>query len=167
MPIREMVDPHYGLIVLNHGDHGQVVVSGESIPTASIDLSADGDESRRSLVLDETRYELVVSKGFWRRAHRTEISGPTEHWVFAPATRRSHRLVRGHHDIESNEVGRFAAEKQQVVAQWREGPGSGSDSEPSPGECALGYLLAATYGTGTPLTLLAIFQGTVNVIVPG
>ncbi|PVY27615.1 hypothetical protein C7458_1101 [Williamsia muralis] len=31
----------------------------------------------------------------------------------------------------------------------------------------MGYLLAATYGTGKPLTLMAIFQGTVNVLVPG
>ncbi|ETD34365.1 hypothetical protein W823_04045 [Williamsia sp. D3] len=163
MPAQELVDSHHGLILLDRDDDGRVVVSGESIPTASINLSMDGDASRNNLALDEVRYELLVFKGSWRRAHRIEISGATGHWIFAPATRRSHRLIRGHRGVESKEVGKVVAEQQRVTAHW----GSGSDSKPTPGECAMGYLLAATYGTGKPLTLMAIFQGTVNVLVPG
>ena len=163
MPTQELVDSHYGLVLLDRDDDGHVVVSGESIPTASTSLSIDGEASHNNLALDEVRYELLVSKGSWRRAHRIEISGPPGRWNFAPATRRSHRLVRGHRSVESKEVGKFVAEQQRVTAHWE----SGTDSKPSPGECAMGYLLAATYGTGKPLTLMTIFQGTVNVLVPG
>lgn len=163
MPTQELVDSHYGLILLDRDDDGHVVVSGESIPTASINRSIDGDASRNNLALDEVQYELLVFKGPWRRAHRIEISGPAGRWIFAPATRRSHCLVRGYRSAESTEVGKLVAEQTRVTALW----GSGSDSKPSPGECAMGYLLAATYGTGKPLTLMAIFQGTVNVLVPG
>ncbi|MCK0516485.1 hypothetical protein [Williamsia sp. DF01-3] len=101
------MDSHYGLILLDRDDNGQVVVSGESIPTASTDLSIDGDAGRNNLTLDEVRYELSVSEGSWRRAHRIEISGPPGRWIFAPATRRSHRLIRGHRDVESTEVGKL------------------------------------------------------------
>ena len=163
MPTQELVDSHYGLILLDRDDDGHVVVSGESIPTASINRSIDGDASRNNLALDEVRYELLVFKGSWRRAHRNEISGPTGRWIFAPSTQRSHCLVRGHRSAEPTEVGKLVAEQTRVTALW----GSGSDSKPSPGECAMGYLLAATYGTGKPLTLMAVVQGTVNVLVPG
>ncbi|PVY30963.1 hypothetical protein [Williamsia muralis] len=76
MPTQELVDSHYGLILLHRDDDGHVVVSGESIPTASINYSIDGDANRNNVALDEVRYELLVSKGSWRRAHRIEISGP-------------------------------------------------------------------------------------------
>jgi hypothetical protein len=168
MPIRVQLDSHYGLIVLNRSDDGHVVVSGELIPTASIER-IDGEDGRHSrLILDEERYDLLVSGGgFWRRARRAEVAGPTERWVFVAATRRSHRLARGPRGTESNEVGRLSAAEQSVTAKWRHVPGGAADLQPSPKECAMGYLLAASYGTGSALTLMAIFQGTVDVLVPG
>ncbi|MFF1945959.1 hypothetical protein ACFVWF_27865 [Rhodococcus qingshengii] len=184
MPVYEMLDPLYGLILLEQDlDGSRVTVFGDSVPTASI--GRIGDEPVRSdvpigtrdgknlrLTLDGNEFDVQPSLGrFSRRSYRVEVTGHGHSWLFTPASPTAHRLVQGSRYTGHNEIGMFTRSEDDVTVEWSQEISVAGvvarkvDSVPM--DCALGYLLSAAFGTGAQLMLAAVFTGAAAALFPG
>ncbi|WP_433604888.1 hypothetical protein [Prescottella agglutinans] len=108
---------------------------------------------------------------FSRRSYRVDVTGHGHSWLFTPATATAHRLVQGSRYTGNNEIGMFTATENEVTVEWSQevrfaGAVAGKvDSTPL--DCALGYLLAAAFGTGAQLMLAAVVAGAAETLFPG
>jgi hypothetical protein len=185
MPNCEVDDSRYGSVLVDYSDEGRtIVVTGETIPPVSLARIGEPTERRADvpigtrdarhlhLVVDGIDYTLRPSGGrSSRRSYRVRVSGPDSSWLFTPATRRSHRLVRGRRYTRDNEIGLFTVDQGSIGVRWSHDT-RGTDAmahagDATPLECALGYVLAAGFGTGAHLMVSAIFNGTVDILLPG
>lgn len=179
-----MSDPEFGVIVIERTDHGRTVrVWGEAIPTASITRTGGaqmrgdvpiGTRNPRLLHLElgGRTYDLAPAAGrLTRRSYRATVSGHGHQWLFVPTAGRSHRLLRDEHDQSAVELGVFTAGRVTIAAQWLRPPEAGRPPDEHPGstgaDCAMGYVLAASFGTNARGMLMAIFAGTVDILIPG
>jgi hypothetical protein len=186
MTAQDMSDDRYGSIVVERkvgkGERRIVAVSGKKIPSASITRNGGSEVrhdvpvgTRRSrylqLALGGQNYDLSPSAGrFSRRSYRVEVAGHGAHWLFAPVTRDSSRLVRAGRYAGSSELGIFTADAVAITARWSELADANIADQAfniSPHDCALGYLLAASFGTGSRSMLMGIFNSVVDPLVPG
>ncbi len=179
-----MLDSRYGSIRLQRNDGGRsFVISGESIPTASVTRSGEHavrtdvpigtrDGRHLRLLIDGKGYDLDLSPGkFSRRSYRIHITGHDQAWLFTAATPHAHRLVEGTRHTGSNEIGMFTADDEyDVVVEWtdeiRMAGVVAHKVDSTPLTCSLGYVLAASFGTGAQLMLPAIFAGAAEALFP-
>lgn len=183
MSVQEITDARFGAIAIERAEDDRTVnVSGEAIPTGS--LARTGGARRRGdvpigtrdprylhLEIDGRTYDVRPAAGrLTRRSYRIDIAGHGQSWLFDPAARHGHRLLRGERATAPVELGVFGAGRVAIAAQWAEPSHTGDTSkEPdviTADDCALGYLLSAAFGTGAQALPMAIFQGTVDILIP-
>jgi hypothetical protein len=189
MPAYELWDARYGEVAVDlRVDERRVTVSGESIPIATLERAGtaglDPDGLRKDvpigtrhgrelrLTLDGDRYELHPGRGrFSRRSYRIGVTGRGHEWLFTPATPDSHRLVRGSRYRGDNEVAMFTTDESGITAEWsteiRVAGVVAAAADPTPADCALGYALAAAFGTGARLMVVAIAAAASDAFFPG
>lgn len=179
-----MLDPLYGLILLERDcDGSRVTVSGDSIPTASINRTSgepmrsdvpigtrDGGQLR--LTLDGKEFDVQPSLGrFSRRSYRVVVTGHGHSWLFTPASPSAHRLVQGSRYIGHNEIGMLTMDEDEVTVEWsqeiRVAGVVARKVDSTPLDCTPGYLLAAAFGAGAQLMLAAIVTGAADALFPG
>lgn len=184
MAVHEIVDSRFGAIVIERTDAGRAVrISGETIPAGSItriggaQMRGDVPIGTRNprylhLELDGRSFEVRPAAGrLTRRSYRIDVAGHGTSWLWTPATRHSHQLLGDERATGRAELGIFTAHQATITARWSDeshAGGSGAAAAGITGEdCALGYLLAAGFGTGAQALLMAIFHGTVDILIPG
>lgn len=184
MPVQEITDSRFGAIVIERVDNGRTVrVSAEAIPTGSITRTGGarmrddvpiGTRNPRYLRLeiDGRTYDVRPAAGrLTRRSYRIAIAGHGRSWLFAPATRHGHRLLRSEPATARAEIAVVTADRATIAARWSDVSHTGDPSEEPLGitaeDCTLGYLLAASFGTGAQSLPMAIFRGTVDILIPG
>lgn len=180
----EMWDARYGTVVVETTDDGRgIVVYGDDVPTASITRTGTSeirsdvpigtrDGQHLQLLLDGEEYAVRPGRGrFSRRSYRVRVSGHGHEWLFAPATPSSHRLVKGSGYRGDNELGMFTADEASITAEWSTeiriaGMVAGAPDSTS-SDCALGFVLAAAFGTGARLMMVAIASAAADAFFPG
>jgi hypothetical protein len=129
---------------------GEVIVEGESVPRIEL-RRAEGTEaeehvpvgtrdgSRLTLTVDGEEVVLDPAKGrLSRRSYRVDVRHAGRVWRLVPDSVPGSRLLR-----DGRHLGDFSSDGDgRVLAEWRE------DAEPEPLDAALGYALAAAFGTG-------------------
>ncbi|MFH0517200.1 hypothetical protein ACHBTE_08480 [Streptomyces sp. M41] len=137
---------------------GQVVVEGEAIPrivvsrapgTEAEDHIPVGTRDRRLLTLTVDGEEGAVrpAKGrLTRRSYRVDVRHSGRVWRLVPDSVPGSRLLR-----DGLRLGDLTSEGDgRILAEWRQG------TTPDALDAALGYALAAGFGTGAqPMWLLA------------
>ncbi|WP_316959617.1 hypothetical protein [Streptomyces sp. TRM68367] len=115
------------------------------------------DGSRLTLTVDGEKAVLDPAKGrLTRRSFRVDVRRDGHAWRLAPDSIPGSRLLR-----DERHIGDFSSDGDgHVLAEWRE------DAEPEPLDAALGYALAAAFGTGAqPMWMLAMHAA--GDMVPG
>lgn len=138
---------------------GETTVEGESVPRIEL-LRAEGTEvdehvpigtrdgSRLTLTVDGEEAVIDPAKGrLTRRSYRVDVRHAGHTWRLVPDSVPGSRLLR-----DEQHIGDFSSDGDgRVLAEWRE------DAEPEPLDAALGYSLAAAFGTGAqPMWMLAV-----------
>ncbi|NMM91951.1 hypothetical protein B2J88_48100 [Rhodococcus sp. SRB_17] len=179
----EILDSRYGSIILDRNDDGRsFAVSGESIPTSLVIRSGTCDAVRTDvpigtrdgrhlhLRIGGKEYDLDPSSGkFSRRSYRIRITGHDQQWLFTAATPQSHRLVEGTRYTANNEIGVFTTDDENdVTVEWTEEVRIAGmvahKVDSTPLTCSLGYVLAASFGTGAQLMLPALFTAAADML---
>lgn len=124
------------------------------------------------MTLDGNEFDVQPSLGrFSRRSYRVEVTGYGHSWLFTPASPTAHRLVQGSRYTGHNMIGMFTADDDVVTVEWaqevRFAGAAARKVDSAPLDCALGYLLAAAFGTGAQLMLAAIVTGATGALFPG
>lgn len=143
-------------IELDH-EGGTLRVSGGGMPTVEIRRSPDTevathvpigtrDPARLTLLVDGVEETLRPAKGFLsRRSYRVEVVSAARdcRYVLVPNSSDTSRLRR-----DKRRLGVFtSAGDGKVSAEWENGERR-STAAPEPYDAAVGYALAAAYGTG-------------------
>lgn len=141
---------------------GEVLVEGDQVPRIELRRAEGGkadehipigtrDGSLLSLTVDGGTAEVQFGKGrLTRRSFRVDIRYGEHSWRLVPHSMDGSGLFRD----ATEHIGDFTSEGDgRVGARWRE------DAEPEPLDAALGYALAAAYGTGAEPTWLLTLQG--------
>ncbi len=138
---------------------GEVTVEGESVPRIELlraqETEADDhipigtrDASRLTLTVDGDEAVIDPAKGrLTRRSYRVDVRHADHTWRLVPDSIPGSRLLR-----DDEHIGDFSSDGDgRVLAEWREG------AEPEALDAALGYALAAAFGTGAqPMWMLAV-----------
>jgi hypothetical protein len=145
-------DDHYGEIVVSlEGEHLEtLVVSGEKIPRITLTRAPEAevdehvvigtrDPGRLTLTVDGDEATIIPAKGkFSRRSYRVDVTYSGRSYRLVPDSVPSSRLTR-----DGRRLGDFLSDgDRRVTAEWQEG------AEIEPLDAALGYALAAAFGTG-------------------
>ncbi len=155
---------------------GLVSVQGERIPTTIVERTAEvplqayvpigtRDPGALRLTVGGAREWLRPSRGrLSRRSYRVRARLGSADLLFTPRSPTESRLVRGTSYRGDNELGGFARMTGGAVAvEWsREVSALGATvaaAEPSPGEAAVGYAMAAAFGTGARFFLASVIEG--------
>lgn len=131
-------------------ERGQVVVEGEAIPRIVLSR-ATGTEAEEhipvgtrdggllTLTVDEEEAGVHPAKGrLTRRSYRVDVRHAGRRWRLVPDSGSGSRLVR-----DGRRLGELTSDGDgRVLAEWRQD--GGADSL----DVALGYALAAGFGTG-------------------
>ncbi|NUP17217.1 MAG: hypothetical protein HOZ81_14135 [Streptomyces sp.] len=138
---------------------GEVTVEGESVPRIEL-LRAEGTEAeehipigtrdggRLTLTVDGEEAVIDPAKGrLTRRSYRVDVRHADHTWRLVPDSIPGSRLLR-----DEQHIGDFSSDGDgRVLAEWRE------DAEPEALDVALGYALAAAFGTGAqPMWMLTV-----------
>ncbi|MFE0748152.1 hypothetical protein [Gordonia sp. NPDC058843] len=177
-------DTEFGDIVIERNrTAGTVTLQGVLVPDAV--LTRTGSTTRSDvpigtreaidlrLTLGGSPVTLLPSRGRWsRRSYRILVKSADSAWLFTAATPYEHRLVRGEKYKGSNEIGLFKATGEDVAAEWSEqvrvaGRVVVEAPAPTAEDCSLGYLLAASFGTGARLLVPAVLEGIAEGLLPG
>ncbi|MFH8239866.1 hypothetical protein [Streptomyces sp. NPDC018321] len=161
-------DERFGAVTVRlDTGRGEVVVEGGAVPR--VELGREGPEDdghvpvgtrdgdRLALTVDGEEAVVDPSKGrLTRRSFAVDVRYAGGAWRLVPDSVAGSRLLRGR-----EHVGDFVSQGDgRVLAEWREG------AEPKALDAALGYALAAAFGTGAhPMWLLA--ADAIGDIVPG
>lgn len=158
-------DPLFGEIgVLLDGKAGELTVEGEAIPRAAIRRAPETqlelhvpigtrDADRLTMTVDGSAVRLAPSKGFLTRAsYRVDVHRGDTDYRLVPVTIGESRLLR-----DGTPMGAFTSTGDGVVGvEWA------NDASPGPEDAAVGYGLAAAFGTGADpvwkLTLDAVLH---------
>ncbi|MEV7884904.1 hypothetical protein ACWD3I_08400 [Streptomyces sp. NPDC002817] len=130
---------------------GEVVVEGEAIPRVVLSRAtgtkADGDipigtRDAGLLILTVGGEAAALSPGrgrLIRRSYRVDVRHAGRHWRLVPHSMPDSRLLR-----DGRRLGDFHSKGDGEVkaAEWR------SDAKPDAMDAAVGYALAAAFGTG-------------------
>ncbi|MEU6951881.1 hypothetical protein [Streptomyces sp. NPDC045714] len=154
-------DDHHGEILVQlAGEHGEtLVVSGERIPrvvltrapgTAVDDHIAIGTRDPRHLTLTVDGREATITPAtgrLSRRSYRVDVRCAGTSYRLVPDSIPGSRLTRN-----GKRLGDFSSDgDRRVLAEWR----SGAAVEPL--DAAIGYALAAAFGTGgQPMWMMAV-----------
>ncbi|MFC9856847.1 MULTISPECIES: hypothetical protein [unclassified Streptomyces] len=157
-------DDHYGEISVElTGEHGEVlVVSGENIPRVTLtrapgagidDHIAIGTRvpGHLTLTVDGRDATIRPAKGrLSRRSYRVDVTYAGTSYRLVPDSIPSSRLTR-----DGKRIGDFSSDgDRRVVAEWR-AETAGAAIEPL--DAAIGYALAAAFGTGgQPMWMMAV-----------
>lgn len=162
MAVYTETDTLFGeLTVQINQEDGLVVVSGSEIPTAAL-LRRDGatpDPHAPIRSRDATHLDLDVAGvasevlpargGLTRRSYRVDVQHDGASYRLVPSTRDKSTLLRN-----GTKLGRlWAVTDGGVLADWK--PGAHVD----PQDAAIGYLLAASFGTGAQHVVVSIVLG--------
>ncbi|MEU0914730.1 hypothetical protein [Streptomyces althioticus] len=143
-------------IELDH-EGGTLCVSGGGLPTVEIRRSPDTevatrvpigtrDPGRLTLLVDGDEETLRPAKGFLsRRSYRVEVVSATRdrRYVLVPNSTETSRLLR-----DKRRLGVLTSTGDgKVTVEWENGERR-STAAPEPYDAAVGYALAAAYGTG-------------------
>lgn len=162
-------DDHHGDILVElAGERGEMlVVSGERIPCVVLtrapgaevdDHIAIGTRDPRHLTLTVDGREATITPGkgkLRRRSYRVDVRCAGTSYRLVPDSIPSSRLTR-----DGKHIGDFSSDgDRRVLAEWR----SGAVVEPA--DAAIGYALAAAFGTGgQPLWMMLV--DTVSELLP-
>ncbi|KUN94159.1 hypothetical protein AQJ67_37535 [Streptomyces caeruleatus] len=139
---------------------GEVTVEGESVPRIGLVRAKEteaadehipiGTRDARLLTLTVDGEEAVIdpAKGrLTRRSYRVDVRHADHTWRLVPDSIPGSRLLR-----DDEHIGDFSSDGDgRVLAEWRE------DAEPGALDAALGYALAAAFGTGAqPMWILTV-----------
>ncbi|MFI1227323.1 MULTISPECIES: hypothetical protein [unclassified Streptomyces] len=154
-------DDHHGDILVELvGEHGEIlVVSGEGIPRVTLtrapgaaidDHIAIGtrDPHRLTLTVDGRDATIAPGKGkLRRRSYRVDVRCAGTSYRLVPDSIPSSRLTR-----DGTHLGDFSSDgDRRVIAEWR------ADAAVEPTDAAIGYALAAAFGTGgQPMWMMAV-----------
>lgn len=168
-----IVDAQFGPISVV-GEDSRLVVSGPQIQTAVLSRTAEpwlrkrkvpiGTRNRRLLSLDIGGIAYKIKPGrprLSRRAFVVRASNGAEDWILRVGVRRGDSVERGTWWWNSIPIGECTWNRAEVRIQWSAGGAGGTAVTKAPAvtpqECALGYVLAAGFGTGSiPLRKKAV-----------
>ncbi|ANP48464.1 hypothetical protein J2Z21_005856 [Streptomyces griseochromogenes] len=153
-------DDLFGAITVRlDGREGEVVVEGASVPRVVLRRTTGTDRADHvpigtrdgavlTLTVDGAPAELDLARGrVTRRSYRVDVRYAGRSWRLVPGSIPSSRLLRGRErlgDFSSGGDGR-------VFAEWRR------DAAPDATDAAVGYALAAAFGTGgQPMWMMAL-----------
>jgi hypothetical protein len=147
---RPLADTLFGEITVTLEGQHHVTVSGEQIPTVVLErnpttdpdpLIAIGtrDPDALTLTIDGTPARITPAKGrLRRRTYRIDVEHAGTHYRLQPDSVPSSRLTR-----DGTRLGDFSSDGDEtVIAEWQD------DATPTATDAALGYTLAAAFGTG-------------------
>ncbi|MER7845191.1 hypothetical protein ABTZ03_14740 [Kitasatospora sp. NPDC096077] len=167
-------DTVFGAITVDLRGQQRVTVSGERIPTVVLTRDPAGDPDgkpngepdpqiaigtrdaeRLTLTVDGAPVPLRPGRGrFLRGSYRVEVSHRGAVYVLVPDSIPSSRLTR-----DGRRLGDFSCDGDQIViADWRE------DADARPADAAIGYALAAAFGTGGHPTWMLLVEGVAALI---
>ncbi len=162
-------DDHFGAMTVRLDTAlGEVTVEGDAVPRVELRRveGAETDDhvpvgtrdgNRLTLTVDGEEAVLAPSKGrLTRRSFAVDVRYAEHAWRLVPDSVAGSRLLR-----DGKRLGDFCSQGDgRVLAEWREG------ARPEALDAALGYALAAAFGTGAhPMWMLA--ADAVGDIVPG
>lgn len=162
-------DDRFGALTVRlDSERGEVTVTGERVPRVEL-WRAEGTEgedhipvgtrdgARLTLTVDGEEAVIDPAKGrLTRRSYRVDVRYAERSWRLVPDSIPGSRLVRA-----GAYLGDFSSDGDgKVLVEWRE------DADPEALDAALGYALAAAFGTGAqPLWMTAIEM--VGDLLPG
>ncbi|MFE0810022.1 hypothetical protein ACFW4M_07150 [Streptomyces sp. NPDC058794] len=170
-PVLETVaeDDRFGTITVRlDTGRGEVTVEGDAVPRVELyrEEGTETDDHTPVGTRDGDRLTLTVggepavispAKGrLTRRSFAVDVRHAGRTWRLVPDSIPGSRLLRG-----QDHLGDFSSDGDgRVLAEWRE------DAEPEALDAALGYALAAAFGTGAqPMWMLAMEA--VGDMIPG
>ncbi|MET9835999.1 hypothetical protein ABZ078_43515 [Streptomyces sp. NPDC006385] len=138
-------------------EHGQVVVEGGAIPRIVLSRAAGTEAEEHipvgtrdggalTLTVDGEQAGIHPAKGrLTRRSYRVDVRHARHVWRLVPDSLPDSRFLR-----DGRRLGAFTCEGDgRVSADWR------ADAAPDAVDVALGYALAAAFGTGAqPMWML-------------
>ncbi|MFI0978246.1 hypothetical protein ACH4SP_14780 [Streptomyces sp. NPDC021093] len=161
------VDTLFGEITIRLDGQDRLTVDGEQIPTVVLErdpatepdpLIAIGtrDPAALTLTVDGAPARITPGKGKLRRqTYRVDVEHADAHYRFQPDSVPSSRLTR-----DGIRLGDFSSDGDEtVIAEWQ------ADATPTATDAALGYTLAAAFGTGgQPMWMMIV--DTVSAALP-
>ncbi|RSS79423.1 hypothetical protein EF918_17520 [Streptomyces sp. WAC06614] len=147
-----VTDEIFGVIeVLLDTEGGTVNVRGPGLPDALLTRAAQArpnryapigtrDGSHLSLTID-SRSAAVAPARAWlpRRSYRVDTRAGSTRYRLTPCSPAASKLLKG-----KKRIGEFSSRGDgSVTATWRQ------NVHPTPQDAAMGYLLAAAFGTGS------------------
>lgn len=172
-----LTDAVFGAVTIRHdAAAGRVAVHGEGLPEVVVHRTPDvpllawvpigtRDPTALALSVAGARQELHPAKGgLTRRSYRVRARVGTTDLLFAPSSPSTSRLVRGLRHRGDDELGTFERVDGEVVpAVWSQDQSllgvTATGPRPEPEEAAVGYALAAAFGTGAQFFLAALLDG--------
>ena len=166
-PLLPLTDTLFGEITVTLDGQHRITVAGEQIPTVVLTrdpasepdpLTAIGtrDPAALTLTVDGTPARITPGKGKLRRqTYRVDVHHAHTHYRLQPDSVPSSRLTRN-----GTRLGDFSSDGDEtVIAEWQ------ADATPTATDAALGYTLAAAFGTGgQPMWMMLV--DTVSAALP-
>lgn len=166
-----VADPIFGTISWQL-DPGRLLVTGDGVPDVELVYTGSveprqgipiGTRRRRDLSMTVGGQDIDLRPGtgrLTRRSYRIAVGTPAGDLLFTPCTPAESRLVRGSSYRGDNELAMFErAADGGVFATWSASVTAlgvvVKAPTPEPAEAAIGYALAAGFGTGARLFLAA------------
>lgn len=179
----DVIDVLFGCVRVEVGS-GHVEVSGDALPPVVLVRAPDAavrvgipigtrDASALALTVDGEPVELRPARGgLTRRSYRVAVRRGADDLLFTPSSPTTARLVRGRRYRGDNELGTFErADGSLLPARWSEDVSAlgvrVAGLGPLPWEAAVGYALAAAFGTGAQFFLGLLLEGSEHVSGPG
>lgn len=177
----ELVDPLFGAICWHLGPEG-LVLAGDAVPGVELIRLVAGEPTQGVPIGTRRRRDLRMTVGghsvdlrpgkggLPRRSYRIAVRTRAADLLFTPSSPTQARLVRGSTYRGDNELGTFERfEDGSVFATWSV-PVTVLGKEvqapvPEPAEAAVGYALAAGFGTGA-LFFLAACTNALEQVLP-
>lgn len=166
-----VADPVFGTISWQL-DSGRLLLTGDGVPDVELVYTGSVEPHQAIPIGTRRRHDLSMTVGgqdidlrpgsgrLTRRSYRIAVGAPVGALVFTLCTPTESRLVRGSDYRGDNELGMFSrAEHGEVCATWSDTVTAlgvvMTAPAPEPAEAAIGYALAAGFGTGARLFLAA------------